>query len=168
MKVIKKQTNSKMCLICGINNDAGLKAPFYEMEDHSVMSVFKFSEHHQSYPGRAHGGMISTMLDEIVGRAIWIDEPLMWGVTMDIKVKFRKPVPLETTIYAKGIITKNTSKFFVGVGYIYDVYGNILAEANVNYFKLPIEKISDTATHDDINIYIEDDVKEINFIQIDK
>ena len=78
MKVLKKQTNSRMCIICGMNNEAGIKAPFYEMEDHSVMSVFKFSQHHQSYPGRAHGGMISTMLDEIVGRAIWIDEPLMW------------------------------------------------------------------------------------------
>ena len=38
-------------------------------------------------------------------------------------------------------------------------------KANVNYFKLPIEKISDTATHDDINIYIPDEVTEINFIE---
>lgn len=164
MKVVKKQTNSRMCVICGVENHAGLQAPFYEMEDHSVMTIFEFKEHHQSYPGRAHGGLISTMLDEIVGRAIWIDEPLMWGVTMDISVKFRKPVPLNTSLIAKGIITKNTSKFFVGVGYIYDMYGNLLAEAKVNYFKLPIEKISDTATHEDINFLIEDDVKEINFI----
>lgn len=164
MKVIKKQTNSRMCIICGMNNEFGLKAPFYEMEDHTVMSVFEFHDHHQSYPGRAHGGMIATMLDEIVGRAVWIDEPLMWGVTMDIKVKYRKPVPLNETVIAKGVIVKNSSKFFVGNGFIYDKYGNVLAEANVNYFKLPIEKISDTATHDDINVFIPDNVTEINFI----
>ena len=33
MKVVKKQTNSYMCFICGIDNDSGLKANFYEMED---------------------------------------------------------------------------------------------------------------------------------------
>ena len=67
MKVIKKQVNSKMCIICGINNEAGLKAPFYEMEDKSVVSIFKYSQIHQSYPERTHGGLISTMLDEIIG-----------------------------------------------------------------------------------------------------
>ena len=165
MKVLKKQTNSKMCIICGIETNAGVKASFYEMEDQSVIALFKFKEIHQSYPERTHGGMITAMLDETIGRAIWVYEPNTWGVTANLTTKFRKPVPLDTTLYAKGIITKNSSKFFVGVGYVYDVYGNILAEANVNYFKLPIEKISDTATHDDINIYIPDEVTEINFIE---
>ena len=32
MKVIKKQTNSKMCIICGMENELGLKAPFYEID----------------------------------------------------------------------------------------------------------------------------------------
>ena len=163
MKVIKKQTNSKMCLICGMENQAGVNAPFYEMEDESVMSIFKFKNEHQSYPGRTHGGMISTMLDELVGRAIWIYDPTIWGVTMDINVKFRKPVPLETTLIAKGKITKNTSMFFSGEGYIYDVYGKVLAEAKVNYIKLPIAKIAENAKHEDIDILIPDDVTEINF-----
>lgn len=163
MKVVKKQTNSRMCIICGMENEAGVQAPFYEMEDNSVMTIFKFKNIHQSYPGRTHGGMISTMLDELIGRAIWIYDPTLWGVTIDIHVKFRKPVPLETTLIAKGVITKNTSMFFSGEGYIYDEYGKVLAEAIVNYIKQPISKISDTATHDDINVYIPDDVVEINF-----
>ena len=33
MKVVKKQTNIKLGDICGIENEFGLKAPFYEMED---------------------------------------------------------------------------------------------------------------------------------------
>ena len=40
MRVIKKQTNSKMCIICGIENKLGLQAPFYEMEDGTVISIF--------------------------------------------------------------------------------------------------------------------------------
>ena len=52
MKVIKKQTNSKSCIICGLDNAAGVKAPFYEMEDGSVVTLFSYSAQHQSYPGR--------------------------------------------------------------------------------------------------------------------
>lgn len=162
MKVIKKQVNSKMCIICGINNEAGLKAPFYEMEDKSVVSIFKYSQIHQSYPERTHGGLISTMLDEIIGRAIWIDEPDVWGVTMDLYVKFRKPTPLDTPLYAVGKITKSSKKFFSGTGYIKDMNGNILAEAEANYIKLPVSKLASTDVHEDVNILIPDDVKEIN------
>ena len=106
MKVIKKQTNSKLCFICGIDNPYGLVAPFYEMEDGSVISLFQYKDIHQSYPGRIHGGLISAMLDEIAGRAIWITEPETWAVTTQLNVKYRKPVPYDTPLKAKGFITK--------------------------------------------------------------
>ena len=163
MKVLKKQTNSKMCIICGMENQSGLKAPFYEMEDNSVVSIFEYKEFHQSYPGRTHGGLISCMLDEIIGRAIWIHEPNMWGVTMVLTVKFRKPVPYGTLLKAVGKITNIKSRTFEGVGELYDMDGNLLASAEATYFKLPLEKIAaDNSSHEDVNIYYEDNVKEIN------
>lgn len=163
MKVLKKQTNSKMCLICGMENEAGLKAPFYEMEDDSVVSLFTYKEHHQSYPGRVHGGMISCLLDEIIGRAIWIKEPNMWGVTMSLNVKFRKPVPYDEQLKAVGRITNSKSRTFEGIGEIYDSNGVLLASAEAVYFKLPLDKIATSDTpHDEVNVYYPDDVKEIN------
>ncbi len=161
MKVLKKQTNSKMCLICGMENEAGLKAPFYEMEDNTLITIFEYKDHHQSYPGRVHGGMISCMLDELIGRSIWITEPTMWGVTVTLNVKFRKPVPYNTKLKGIGKITNIKSRTFEGVGEIYDMDGNLLASAEAVYFKLPLEKISNDGTHDDVNIYYPDDVKEI-------
>lgn len=161
MKVLKKQTNSKMCLICGVENEAGLKAPFYEMEDNTVISLVTFKEIHQSYPNRVHGGMISCLLDEIIGRAIWISEPNMWGVTMNLNVKFRKPVPYNEQLKAIGKITNIKSRTFEGEGKILDNNGNVLATAEAVYFKLPIDKITEDKNHDEINIYIEDNVKEI-------
>lgn len=67
MKVTKKQFNTRKCFICGMENERGVKAPFYEMEDKSVVSYVTFDELHQSYPGRVHGGIISAMLDEVAG-----------------------------------------------------------------------------------------------------
>lgn len=161
MKVIKKQTNSEMCIICGMKNEAGVKAPFYEMEDGSVVSVFCYHDCHQSYPERTHGGLISTMLDEIIGRAIWVSEPDIWAVTMDINVKFRKPVPYEEELLAYGKVTKNSKRFYSGVGYILDKDQNILAEATANYIKLPLSKIATGDVHAEINQVYPDNVKEI-------
>ena len=161
MKVLKKQTNSKMCIICGIENKFGLQASFYEMEDKTVISIFDYKDTHQSYPGRAHGGMITCMLDEIIGRAIWIDEPNAWGVTISLNIKFRKPTPLNQKLKAVGKIIKNSNRIFVGTGELYDMDGNLLAEAEATYMKLPASKITDEQYHEDINIYVPDDITEI-------
>lgn len=161
MKVIKKQTNSKMCIICGMENPSGLQAPFYEIEDGSVVSIFKFKDIHQSYPERTHGGLICAMLDEVVGRSLWTVEPEQWGVTTNLTMKYRKPVPYNTELYAVGKIIDNKSRTFKGIGKILDKDGNVLAEAEVIYIKLPLYKISEN-NHEDVNIYYPDDVKEIN------
>ena len=76
------------------------------MENNTVVSIFEYRDIHQSYPSRTHGGLISAMLDEIAGRAIWIYEPV-WGVTTNLQVKFRKPVPYGVKLKAVGEIIKN-------------------------------------------------------------
>ncbi len=162
MKVIKKQTNSKLCFICGIDNPYGLVAPFYEMEDGSVISLFQYKDIHQSYPGRVHGGLISAMLDEIAGRAIWITEPETWAVTTQLNVKYRKPVPYDTPLKAKGFITRNTRRIFEAHSEIYDMDNNLLAEADVIYFKQPVKQIAPLGTEEDVNVYIPDEITEIN------
>lgn len=162
MKVIRKQSNSKMCYICGMDNPFGLKAPFYEMENQTVVSLFRYQEMHQSYPERVHGGLITALLDEIAGRAIWIVEPNTWAVTGDIRVKFRKVVPYDTDLKAIGKVTKNTRRIFFAVAKLYNMDNELLAEAEVTYFKLPLDKIATANTHEDVNVIVPDDVKEIN------
>lgn len=161
MKVVKKQLNTHDCIICGMDNPAGLKAPFYEMEDGSVVSKFIYQDIHQSYPGRAHGGMITCMLDELVGRAIWTIEPLTWGVTASISVRFHKPVPLNQELMAIGKVVKNNRFIFDAEGVIKDKNGTVLASAKATYFKLKPEQIMDDPTHN-VMFLVEDDVKEVD------
>ena len=42
MKVISRQKNSRNCIICGMENESGVKAPFYNMKDGSAASLFSF------------------------------------------------------------------------------------------------------------------------------
>jgi len=118
MKVIKKQRNSRMCIICGMDNPVGLKAQFYNMEDGSVVCPFQFREEHQSFPQRVHGGLTATMMDEIGLRALWVDkDENTFGVTMSMEIKFRKPVPYNEDLLARAIVEKETSKFQSGIVY---------------------------------------------------
>lgn len=163
MKVVSKQNNSNMCLICGINNKFGVKASFYNMEDGSVGGLFTFLPEHQSYPDRVHGGMISTMIDELAGRALWVTRPDKIAVTIDLSVKYRKPVPYGVRLIGKGVITEMLSRAYTAKCAIMDSDGNVLADGTARYFMIPVDKISDAPIDDEINIFVPDDVKEIEF-----
>lgn len=161
MKVISKQANCKMCYICGMDNPAGLKAQFYNMEDGSVMTKFRYKEEHQSFPQRVHGGLISAMLDELAFRAYWVKDTTMLGVTLSMETKFRKPVPYDVDLIGKGIIIKDTSKLYVADVSLLDIDGNILSGGEVRYLKMPVEKIAKADFHEEVCYMIEDNVAEI-------
>lgn len=166
MKVISKQRNSKMCIICGLDNEYGLRAPFYNMEDGSVMTLFKYREQHQSYPGRVHGGLITAMLDEMGLRALWAKEGNedTFGVTFSLETKYRKPVPYGAELIGKGTIIKNSANFFTTDACIMDKEGNVLANGKINYLKLDPQKIAENVcTHEEMCYLIEDGLREIIF-----
>ena len=143
-KIDRKQPNSKMCLVCGMKNPFGLKASFFETEAGEVVAVFTPMEEHQSYPGRLHGGIASAILDETIGRAIMIgSEQDFWGVTVEIKTRFRKRIPLGEELRVLGRVTHETKRFFEGTGELILSDGQIAATAEGRYIKLPLKDIAD-------------------------
>lgn len=143
-KVAKKQHNSKLCFVCGLKNRSGLQASFFESETGELIAIFRPGPEHQSYPGRLHGGIASTILDETIGRAILIgSEHEIWGVTLELNVEFKKPIPLETEIRVIGRITEENSRLFWGTGEIVLPDGSIAAAAKGKYLKVPLDKIAD-------------------------
>ncbi len=137
------QNVSRMCMVCGIDNTAGLHARFFELEDGDLAGVFTPREEHQGYPGRLHGGLASTILDETIGRAINLTDPDAWGVTIELTVRYRKPVPLDGEIAARGRITKDSGRIFEGTGEILLADGSVAVEARGRYLRLPIDKIAE-------------------------
>lgn len=169
MKVIGMQKNSKNCIICGVDNKLGLKAPFYNLDDNSVASVFTFKEAHQSYPERTHGGMITALLDELMGRALWLNEPEMYGVTTSLSVTFRKPVPFNQKLKARAYITFNSTRGFTAKGEMYSMDGTLLAEGTSRYLKLSPALAFGNSHQDDEMIYtLPMDITEIDFPPIPK
>jgi len=149
-KVLKKQNISKMCFVCGEKNDFGLHARFFETDANELVALINPSEQHQGYPGRMHGGIAATILDETIARSICNgkDEQL-WGVTLELKTRFRKPIPLGQELKVVGRITSEGTRSFEGSGEIILPNGDIAVSAEGKYLKVSMEKIVDDRGIDD-------------------
>lgn len=162
-KVMKKQYNADDCFVCGIKNSSSLGMHFYELKGNILLGVAQAKSIHQGYPSRMHGGIITALLDEAIGRAINIYEKDTWGVTVKIKMTFKKPVPLNEPIYALAIISENRNRMFEGFGVLLGAdKKTVLAEANAKYMKQDIKNIADHIHLEGFNL-IPDDLKEFEF-----
>lgn len=148
---MRKQPSSYDCFICGVKNVGGVHVAFYE--DHNdagqgeVLARFTGRSEHQGYPGRMHGGVITGILDETIGRAINIGdspgEETVWGVTIELNVQFLKPVPLEVELTARGRILEEQRRLFIGSGELYLPSGEVAATATGKFIKMALGEISD-------------------------
>jgi uncharacterized protein (TIGR00369 family) len=133
-----------MCLVCGLKNDLGLKGVFYELDNNELLAVFRPLVQHQSYPGRLHGGIASTILDETIGRAIMLENDTeIWGVTVELSIRFKKPIPLTQELRVVARIVSEDRRFFVGNGELLLEDGSIAAQGRGRYLKQPLEQIAE-------------------------
>ena len=137
------QNVSRMCMVCGVENTAGLGARFFEIEGGELAGVFMPRAEHQGYPGRLHGGLAATILDETIGRAIAIANPDAWGVTVELSLRYRKPVPIDREVRAIGRITRDAGRLFEGCGEIVLEDGSVAVEATGRYLRVPIDRIAE-------------------------
>ena len=141
--VVKKHNAGRNCFVCGVNNPFGLHTDFYELEDGSLAAKVTPSAHHQSYPGRLHGGISAALLDETIGRAISVMEPDTWAVTVEITTRYKKPVPYGVELTVTGRITEYSRRLFTGEGEIILPDGTIAVTAVAKYMKLQLKDIAD-------------------------
>ena len=166
MKVVKKQTLSHDCIVCGLDNPEGVKARFYEMEDGSLISLSSFKRCPQPYPERTHGGMITAMIDETIGRAIWIKKPGAWGCTIKLNIEYHKGVPYDVPLKCIGVIDSISSLTFKGHAEIRTMDNVLLARGEALYMFLPLNTIAPHShlSPDDVNVPCpeDDNVTEID------
>lgn len=113
------------------------------MDNNELAATFTPCEKHQSYPGRLHGGIATAILDETIGRAIMIEHDEIWSVTVELQIKFKRPVPHDMELKVVGRITDQNKRFFVGTGELILPNGEVAVSARGKYMKLPIDKIAD-------------------------
>ena len=125
-----KQPNSLHCFVCGTENLVGLRLMFYQNTPGEVTAEFTPPEHYQGYPGVLHGGITASILDEAAGRAHMGNFPPRFMFTAKLTVRYRKNVPVGQVLKVIGRAGKNKGRFAEGWAGIYNVDGELLAEAD--------------------------------------
>jgi len=136
---MKRQVNSRMCFVCGLENPIGLRLLFDEDEER-VWAEFIPRQEHQGWPGVLHGGLVCTLLDEVMARAFFFQEE-RWMVTAKMEVRYFKPVPLEQPLTLMGGITKMRSRMIEAWGEIRLSDGSLAAKSKGVYVKAAPEMI---------------------------
>ncbi|MFT7003118.1 MAG: acyl-coenzyme A thioesterase PaaI-like protein [Sulfurimonas sp.] len=140
--ITNKQNISKNCLVCGIDNELGLKTKFYETSDEEVIGIFTPNDKLQSYPNVLHGGISATILDETIGRAIMAKYGQnSFGVTVELNVKYKKSVPLNCELKVIGRITNDRGRIYEGSGELLLPNGDVAVTAIAKYMKQDLKKI---------------------------
>ena len=141
--IVNSQNISKNCLVCGVDNEFGLKTRFYQTDQGELVAVFSTIDQHQSYPTITHGGITAAILDEVIGRAVMITDPGTFGVTIELTVCYKKPVPTKTELKAIGRITQDRGRIFSGSGELYLPSGEVAVEAEGRFMKRRLDQITD-------------------------
>lgn len=134
---LNKQPNSDHCFICGRKNPHGLYMSFYDNGANEVISEYSVSEDYQSYPGIVHGGIVATMLDEVVGRVSMIGDHHHFMMSVKLEVKYRHPVPTNTPLKIIGRIVKMRGRLGKAVGEVVLPDGTVAAESTMTLADVP-------------------------------
>jgi len=90
------------CFACGTLNEHGLFLELHVEVDRSWTEV-SLPARFQGWDGIAHGGIVATILDEVMAWSLAATDD--WGVTARMQVEYRQPVPLHRAIRADGWTT---------------------------------------------------------------
>lgn len=83
-----------MCFCCGANNPIGLKLEFEETPEGRMRTIWTPRKEHQGFKDVVHGGLVATVLDEVMVRLLYLrgihavtagmetrlSRPLRWGI----------------------------------------------------------------------------------------
>jgi acyl-coenzyme A thioesterase PaaI-like protein len=91
------------CFACGALNEHGLGLVLH-VEPRRSWTELVLEPRFQGWDGIAHGGIVATILDEVMAWSLAAEDD--WGVTARMSIAFRRPVELGVPIRADGWITK--------------------------------------------------------------
>lgn len=101
-------TAQNRCFGCGQSNPGGLHLEFFLAEDHSVACLASISDAFEGPPGYLHGGIIATLLDEIMSKAV---RARGWtAMTRRMDVDYQRPVPSGEPIRMEGRLTHSEGR----------------------------------------------------------
>jgi len=126
------------CFACGRLNPSGLQLDF-DVSSNSATARYTGLQRHQGYDGTLHGGVVTALLDETMGWAIFHQG--IWGVTARINVTFRQPVRVGEELRVVGEVARKRSRAIETHGTVTRASDDmVLAEADATFLVMPEDR----------------------------
>ncbi len=121
--------NNERCFACGKENPFGLQLDINIAADGSfVKTTCVPPAHFQGWAGIIHGGILSTLLDEIITYVAiaYFKGP---AVTAQLDIRFKTPAPLGSKLLVTGKPINKTRRLLQAAAQIQLEDGTVVAEA---------------------------------------
>jgi len=115
------------CFGCGVANPVGLHLDFFLAEDGSVVGFPAVSDLYEGPKGYVHGGIIATLLDEAMSKAVRAHGYI--AMTRQMEVDYLRPVPSGTAHRMESRITRSKGRKHWTAAKILNHAGTAIAEA---------------------------------------
>lgn len=127
------------CIGCCPTNPIGLHLQFWEDGD-DIVTEWSPSDNYQSWIDTLHGGIISTLVDELAGWVVFRKLQTA-GMTTSLHVKFHKPVmTTEPKVTLRARITEQKRSFVVIHVTLCNSKGELCDEAEATYYAFGKER----------------------------
>jgi acyl-coenzyme A thioesterase PaaI-like protein len=130
--------HTRHCFVCGVENPSGLQLDF--LTDRRVVETrFRFRRDLCGFTHAIHGGVIATVLDEVMVWAVGVGAGQL-TYSGEMTVRYLKPTAPEVDVVARGELVENKrGRLFLAKGTLSDAAGNVLAESTGKYLPVPAE-----------------------------
>lgn len=118
-------TAQNRCFGCGHANSAGLRLDFLLAEDRSVVCLTEVTDNFEGHPGYLHGGIIATLIDEAMSKAVRARG--FTAMTRHMEVDYLRPVPSGKPLRLEGRVTHNEGRKHWAEAKILNAEGTMLA-----------------------------------------
>jgi uncharacterized protein (TIGR00369 family) len=129
------------CFACGTENPIGLNLQFYRLGD-AVYSEITLDRQYEGWEGVVHGGIVSTLLDEVMSWAIMFVKKVFL-VTRKMDIKYVKPVLVGTPLTVSGRLMDDSQPPKIRArAEIRDEQGGLLVRSSGEFVEVPKENFS--------------------------
>ena len=129
------------CFACGTENPIGLNLQFF-LEGDTVCTEITLDKVYEGWDGIAHGGIVSTLLDEIMSWTILYRQKV-FIVTRSMSVKYIRPILIGTPLLIKGQIADTLNFPRIGAeAEIRDKKGGLLVKGSGEFVAVDEDKFS--------------------------
>ncbi|MCK5740131.1 PaaI family thioesterase [bacterium] len=122
------------CFACGAANETGLHLVFrLDLNQKTAATDTVLDERFNGWKGIAHGGIISTMLDEAMVYACITEKKMV--ATANLSIKFRAPVAVGKPLHIEGQVVQSRKRIMKARATL-RFEGEVLAEAEGTFMTL--------------------------------